>query len=83
MLLANGVTSTYTYNSLNRLTDLTATKGSTIASFAYVLGTAGNRLRVTEANGRMANYSYDSLYRLTERDHHRRCGHQWSDYLRL
>src|SRR5262249_44701672 len=40
--------------------------GTTLASYAYSLGAAGNRLSVTEQNGRVVNYSYDALYRLTQ-----------------
>jgi len=65
-LYPNGVQSTYTYNSLNRLTNLTVGKTATLASFAYVLGNVGNRLSVTEQSGRKVDYTYDALYRLTE-----------------
>src|SRR5207302_3451129 len=62
----NGVQSTNMYNQLNRLTNLAVTKGaSTVASYGYTLGPAGNRTAVTEFGGRQVNYSYDSLYRLT------------------
>jgi hypothetical protein len=47
------VQTTYTYNALNRLTDVSVTKASaTPASYAYTLGAAGNRLSVTEQSGR-------------------------------
>jgi len=61
----NGVATAYTYNSLNRLTNLTLSKTATLASFAYTLGNAGNRLSVTEQSGRKVDYTYDALYRLT------------------
>lgn len=62
----NGVETSYAYNSLNRLTNLSTTKsGATLAGYAYTLGPTGNRLSVTEAGGRQVNYSYDALYRLT------------------
>src|SRR5262249_43247806 len=64
-LYPNGVQSSYTYNSLNRLTNLTISKVSTVASYTYTLGSAGNRLSVSELNGRTGHYSYDDLYRLT------------------
>jgi YD repeat-containing protein len=35
-----------------------------LASYAYLLGPAGNRTQVTELSGRQVNYTYDSLYRL-------------------
>ncbi|MEW6127269.1 MAG: PKD domain-containing protein, partial [Acidobacteriota bacterium] len=48
----NQVTHSYTYNSLNRLTDVRVTKATTtLASYAYTLGAAGNRLSVSEQNG--------------------------------
>src|SRR5205807_2522469 len=59
------VQSTYTYDNLNRMTNLMVAKGTTIASYAYTLGPAGNRLTVTEASGRQVSYGYDILYRLT------------------
>jgi RHS repeat-associated protein len=64
-LYPNSVRSTYTYDTLNRLTNVAVTNGSPIAGYAYTLGPAGNRLSVTEANGRQVIYGYDALYRLT------------------
>lgn len=62
----NGVTNTWQYNSLNRLTNLTArTVSGVIASYAYSLGAAGNRTNVVESSGRAVAYRYDQLYRLT------------------
>jgi YD repeat-containing protein len=62
----NGVTSTYGYNSLNRLTSLTVGNASTtLASYASTLGAAGNRPSVAEQGGRSVSCSYDDLYRLT------------------
>ncbi|HYJ87392.1 MAG TPA: RHS repeat-associated core domain-containing protein [Pyrinomonadaceae bacterium] len=62
----NSVTTSYNYNSLNRLTSMNAgTPVSALASYAYTLGPAGNRIAVTEHGGRTVNYSYDDLYRLT------------------
>ncbi|HWS88127.1 MAG TPA: RHS repeat-associated core domain-containing protein [Pyrinomonadaceae bacterium] len=61
----NGVRTAHTYDSLNRLTGLGSGKDSTLASYAYALGPAGNRLSVTELSGRRASYTYDELYRLT------------------
>lgn len=61
----NGVKSAYTYNSLNRLTNLSIDKaGSQINAYAYTLGAAGNRESVAEAGGRHVTYTYDALYRL-------------------
>jgi RHS repeat-associated protein len=62
----NAVKSLYTYNSLNRLTNLEVSHTATpLAGYAYTLGAAGNRLSVTEQSGRTVGYSYDDLYRLT------------------
>jgi RHS repeat-associated protein len=64
-LYPNQVQTAYTYNALNRLTDVSATKASTtLASYAYTLGAAGNRVSVTEQSGRSISYGYDALYRL-------------------
>jgi len=63
------VTNTWTYNALNRLTNISVTTASgTIASFAYKLAPAGNRTNLVEnLNGswRTNAWSYDPLYRLT------------------
>ena len=64
-LYPNGAQTTYSYNTLNRLTNVTIAKGGTLASYAYQLGAAGNRTQVTELGGRQVNYTYDALYRLT------------------
>ena len=61
----NAVQSTYTYDNLNRLTNLTAVKGATLVSYGYTLGAVGNRTGVAEGNGRAVTYTYDALYRLT------------------
>lgn len=63
-LYPNGVQTTYAYNTLNRLAGVTLATGSTLASYAYTLGPAGNRTQVTEFGGRQVNYAYDALYRL-------------------
>jgi RHS repeat-associated protein len=61
----NSVTTSYAYNNLNRLTNLTvANAGGNLASYAYTLGPAGNRTQVVENTGRTVNYAYDDLYRL-------------------
>jgi RHS repeat-associated protein len=63
----NAVQTSYTYNSLNRMTNLSINGTSTIlASYAYTLGAAGHRLSVTEQSGRTVQYTYDDLYRLTQ-----------------
>ena len=67
MSYPNGVQVTYTYNDLNRLTDVAATKSAAaLAGYNYELGAAGNRLSVTELSGRKVSYTYDDTYRLTD-----------------
>ena len=70
----NGVSTGYGYDPLNRLTNMQSTcatgtgcgvLGSPVASYAYTLGAAGNRVSVAELSGRTVNYGYDDLYRLT------------------
>jgi hypothetical protein len=39
--------------------------GTSISSYFYTLGAAGNRLSVAELSGPTVNYRYDDLYRLT------------------
>jgi RHS repeat-associated protein len=64
-VLPNGVTSTYTYDQLNRLTALTQTKATEpIASYRYTLGLNGKRLAVQELDGSTTNWTYDSANRL-------------------
>jgi YD repeat-containing protein len=62
----NGVQTAMAFDPLNRLTEMGSSKsGTTLGSYAYALGPAGNRLSVAELSGRMVNYSYDSDYKLT------------------
>jgi len=61
----NTVQTSYTYDALNRLTQMSSSKGGVLASYAYTLGAAGNRLAVAEMGGRTVNYGYDNDYRLT------------------
>jgi len=61
----NGVTHNYTYDTLNRLTNLAVNKAAThVASYAYTLEAAGHRTGVTELSGRRVAYTYDNIYRL-------------------
>jgi RHS repeat-associated protein len=64
--LPNGITTSYIYNSLNRLTNVKVEKadGTLIASYDYTLGSSGNKLSVRELSGRSVQWSYDALYRL-------------------
>jgi len=68
----NGVETAYTYDTLNRLTNLATTHpglSRTIHSYVFDLGPSGNRTRIIESAGlpqeRTLDYSYDALYRLT------------------
>jgi RHS repeat-associated protein len=63
----NGTVASYTYNDLNRLTNLANKKSdnSVISSYGYTLGASGNRTNVLEQDGRTVGYNYDDLYRLT------------------
>jgi len=65
--LPNGVLTTATYNTLDRLTRLTSTKSATtLADYNYtLLGAAGERKQVVELGGRQVDYGYDNAYRLT------------------
>jgi RHS repeat-associated protein len=62
----NGTDTSYTYDTLNRLTNL-ATNGPSgvIQSYDFTLGLAGNRERIDEVDGTVREYTYDDLYRLT------------------
>ena len=69
VVLPNGITSSYQYDRLNRLTNLSHKKADAlIASYTYTLLPAGRRSAVTEVTPEgtsQINYAYDSLYRLT------------------
>ena len=63
---ANGLTTTYDYDLLNRLIrqETIDNSGNVVVQYIYTLGAAGERLSVTELD-RTVEYTYDSLYRLT------------------
>src|SRR5215213_2091676 len=62
---ANGVQSVYTYNSMDRMLQMTHSKGGgTLGSYTHTLDPTGRRLSVIENTGRVTAYTYDSLYRL-------------------
>ena len=68
---ANGVRTTYTYDTLNRLIHTETVNTATsevISSYTYTLGSAGNRTRAVELSGRTVDYTYDDLYRLVRED---------------
>ncbi len=67
----SGVTTTYGYDSLDRLVQVANTgPGGLISSYTYTLDPAGHRTHVVEAGsattGRNVSYTYDALYRLTQ-----------------
>ena len=66
MRYANGLTTIYNYNLLNRLIceKTVDSKDNIVVQYIYTLGVAGERKSVTELD-RTVEYSYDSLYRLT------------------
>ena len=57
----NGVQSTFTYDTLNRVTGLS----SQVSGYTYQRGPTGNLTSATEPSGRTADWSYDGIYRLT------------------
>ena len=75
-LYPNNTAEIRTYDDLNRLTFLknvtldpdTGAESSVISSYDYTLDKVGNRLAVTEDDGRTVNYAYDNLYRLTQEE---------------
>ncbi|MGA9672318.1 MAG: RHS repeat-associated core domain-containing protein, partial [Terracidiphilus sp.] len=61
-----GLTSTFTYDELNRITELsTAASGAQIADYKYTLGFTGNRTNATELSNRTLAWNFDGIYRLT------------------
>jgi RHS repeat-associated protein len=59
--IPNGLTSTFTYDSLNRLTELSTPP---VADYHYTLGATGIRTNATEQSGRTLVWNYDNIYRL-------------------
>ena len=59
--IPNGLTSTFTYDSLNRLTELSTPP---VADYRYTLGATGIRTNATEQSGRTLVWNYDNIYRL-------------------
>lgn len=71
----NGVTSSYTYNDLYRLTDIHHTLNSqTLARYTYTLDPVGNRTRVDETNGNYILWGYDDAYRLVSEERYTNTG---------
>ena len=62
----NGTSTSYVYDNLNRLRNLTTTGPSgVIQSYDFTLGAAGNRRQIDEADGTTRAYDYDNVYRLS------------------
>jgi YD repeat-containing protein len=63
---STGIVSAYTYDDADRLTGISHVKdgSTTIASVAYTLDDAGNRMQRVDQQG-THTYAYDDLYRLT------------------
>jgi RHS repeat-associated protein len=60
-----GLSSDFSYDNLNRLTQVLHHRhGTPVASYAYSLGLGGERLQVREGSGRQVDFSYDALGRL-------------------
>jgi RHS repeat-associated protein len=57
----NGVQSTFSYDTQNRVTGLT----SQVSGYTYHRGATGNLTSATESTGRTVSWSYDGIYRLT------------------
>src|SRR5213593_4823854 len=71
-LYPNTVQTTNLFDPLNRLTQTCSatsspacSAGTKLSSYLHGLAPAGNRLSVTELNGRLVSYGYDNDYRLT------------------
>jgi RHS repeat-associated protein len=65
---ANGISTQYGYDPLNRLISLETRKpdNSLLASYQYTLAPTGHRTQITDHTGRVVDYRYDELYRLKE-----------------
>jgi len=57
----NGLQSTFSYDSLNRLTAM----ATPVSAYTYQRGPTGNQLSASEATGRTLNWTYDGIYRPT------------------
>lgn len=67
--LPNGTVESRDYDSLNRLTSVVTSLGSTVlAGFVYTLDDAGMRTAVVENGARTVRYTYDGDGRLTRED---------------
>ena len=64
----NGMTTEYTYDSRNRVTNIVHKKsdGTILQSFAYTYDAVGNRTQVVENTGRTVTYTYNEVNQLTK-----------------
>ncbi|GGE95651.1 RHS repeat-associated core domain-containing protein [Pseudoalteromonas gelatinilytica] len=64
---ANGTSTTYEYDVLNRLTKVQHynAQGALIEAFTYTLDDTGRRTKLEQSTGRTSDYGYDNRYRLT------------------
>jgi len=64
----NGVTTDYSYDSRNRITNIIHKDSSEaiLQSFTYTLDDVGNRVQIIEKSGRTTNYEYNSVTQLTK-----------------
>ncbi len=64
----NGVTTSYEYDSRNRVTSIEHKKsdGTILQSFAYTYDAVGNRTKVVEESGRTVEYTYNEVNQLTK-----------------
>jgi RHS repeat-associated protein len=67
---ANGTSTGYRYDNLNRLTKVTnyGPGNSMISSYTYMLNNAGIRTAVTELDGSRVDFGYDPSYKLTSEE---------------
>lgn len=69
MAYPNGVTTSYEYDNLYRLTEILQENTSqTIGHYVYTLDDTGNRTRVDELGGSYFEWEYDDYYRLTSEE---------------
>lgn len=75
----NGIATTYTYDSANRLTDMITLLGNDPLSwYNYVYDKVGNATQLSDLNSGAHTYSYDLIYRLTQATHPDQSAEQYS-----
>ncbi len=65
---SNGMSTSYAYDSRNRITNITHTNssGDVLQSFAYILDSTGNRTQIVQDNKRTVDYEYNTVNQLTK-----------------